>query len=369
MMISNDIQGLKDNAENGIRLGRAGYVLTSSRMLTELGERKEAEAILRKALKMGSWNEPSRINMLTSLCKLIITDGTKESFEEVLDLIRGSSLNDPLLSVMEANALGKLNRKAEAIALLKKKIESDPAIQYNSGFASKLSTLYLEEGRNQEAVDFLSPLVEGGPLKDKLELKQILADAYIKTKKEEKASELLEGQQDQRSRELRERAKEPYTGIGSLSAKKPRIFIIHGHERDSLTKLINVLYDVGAQPVTFDDLPKPGSPTIIELLERHIPSFDSIIALLTPDDEGRERGSSDALVLRARENVLIEAGYALISKRQKSLLIALGNISIPTDFKGIHNIQATAWSSDVGLKVARRLVEMRINVDPTKAIK
>jgi predicted nucleotide-binding protein len=366
-VIDDRIRKLKENAENGIRLGKAGFVLTSSKELEELGQRKEAEDILRRALQEGSWNEPSKINMLTSLCKIIIANGTKEDFEEAIELIKAYSLDDPRFSVIEANALGKLDRKPEAISLLEKRIDSDPAAKYNSGLASKLSTLYLEIGNNQEAVDFLVPIVEDGPLKDRLEMKQILADAYIKTKNEEKAISLLSGQKDPRSRKLIERANLTLARDAS-SSDKARIFIIHGHiDDDTLLKIKYLLTKIGAEPVTFDDLEKPGALTIIELLEKNIPLFDSIIALLTPDDEGRKRGT-DTWKLRAREKVLIEAGYGLISKRRRSLLIALGDVSIPSDLEGIHSIKASTWSSDVGLKVAKRLVEMKINVDPTKAI-
>ena len=147
----------------------------------------------------------------------------------------------------------------------------------------------------------------------------------------------------------------------------PRIFIIHGHDMASLSELKVVLYKIGASPVTFDDIPKQGSPTIIEILEKHIPNFDAVIALLTPDDEGRKRGD-DALEPRARQNVLVEAGYGLISQRQKSLIIALGDVSNPTDFNGIHMIPAPKWSPEIGMKVARRLQDMGLRVDPSKAI-
>lgn len=367
-MINNEIQKWITNAENGISQGRAGYVLTSKRELTKLGKSDVAEAILRKALQEGSWNDPSEINMLTSLCKIIMSKGSKEDFEEVLELIKASTLKDLGLVVMEATALGKLDRRLEAISILEKTMEVEPEVKYHPGFASKLSTLYLEIGKDQKAVDFLAPVVERGPLGDRLEMKQILADAYLKTKKEERVIPLLADQRDRRSRELIERAQEALGGSTSIPINNPLIFVIHGHEKGSLSKLINVLYDIGAKPVTFDDLPKPGAPTVIELLEKHIPSFNAIITLLTPDDEGRRRGT-DNWELRARENVLIEAGYSLISNRKRSLLIALGGVSIPSDLEGIHRIEASEWSSETGLRVARRLEEMRINVDPTRAIK
>jgi hypothetical protein len=140
-------------------------------------------------------------------------------------------------------------------------------------------------------------------------------------------------------------------GLSKSKNQKPRIFIIHGHDTASIAQLKVAIFKIGGHPMSFDDLPKEGSQTIIEILENHIPNFNAIIALLTPDDEGRKRGE-ETLELRARQNVLIEAGYGIISQREKSLLIALGDVSIPSDFDGIHRVAASNWSPEVGLNVA-----------------
>jgi predicted nucleotide-binding protein len=106
--------------------------------------------------------------------------------------------------------------------------------------------------------------------------------------------------------------------------------------------------------------------TVIELLEQYLPSADAVIALLTPDDEGRKRGARK-WELRARQNVLIEAGYAVLSRRDRSIIVALGGVTIPTDFEGIHRVQEEAWYESVGTKVARRLFDMGLRVDPSAA--
>lgn len=117
----------------------------------------------------------------------------------------------------------------------------------------------------------------------------------------------------------------------------------------------------------FEQLPKRGGATVIELLEEYIPSADAVIALLTPDDEGRKRGIEE-WELRARQNVLIEAGYAVIAQRDRSVIVALGGVSIPTDSEGIHRIQEPAWAPAVGTKVAKRLLDIGLRVDPSGAM-
>jgi predicted nucleotide-binding protein len=91
-------------------------------------------------------------------------------------------------------------------------------------------------------------------------------------------------------------------GFGSIGISYP--VLVYDDDLTSLAHLKNVLYKIGANPITFDDIPKPGSPTIIEILEDCIPKSDAVIALLTPDDEGRKLGDN-ALELRARQNVLV----------------------------------------------------------------
>jgi hypothetical protein len=126
---------------------------------------------------------------------------------------------------------------------------------------------------------------------------------------------------------------------------KPSVFIVYGHDPGSRSELENVLFRIGAQPWTFESLPKEGSITVIEILEKYVPTADAIVTLMTPDDEARKRGTDDPLEPRGRENVLIEAGFAMISRRMRSVLVALGGVHIPTDFEGIHRIQAAHWNT------------------------
>lgn len=155
-----------------------------------------------------------------------------------------------------------------------------------------------------------------------------------------------------------------------LPSDARRVFIVHGHDLDSLEKLDHLLRKIGLEPERFDSLKKEGSPTIIEVLERSMPTCAAVIALLTPDDEGRKRpaldGPSDTpepLKPRARQNVLIEAGYAIISRRNRSLIVALGGVEIPSDFDGIHRLEDRCWSKELAGKVAKRFSQMGFTVN------
>jgi predicted nucleotide-binding protein len=101
-----------------------------------------------------------------------------------------------------------------------------------------------------------------------------------------------------------------------------------------------------------------GAELIIEGLTRLLPTANKIIALFTPDDEGRLRGGDTPLCPRARQNVLIETGFAMIQRRADSVIIALGNTEIPSDLSGIRTIQATSWDATVENQLAQTLNNM-----------
>lgn len=140
-------------------------------------------------------------------------------------------------------------------------------------------------------------------------------------------------------------------------AEKPKVFVVYGHDQLSLQSVEIILHRIGCEPFIFSREAR-GAQTNIEFLERSIPTCDAVIAILTPDDEGRKKDTSDDLKPRARQNVLIEAGYALISKRSKSLLIAVGEVEIPSDFDGINRIQHAKWNRGADVELAKELASM-----------
>jgi len=143
----------------------------------------------------------------------------------------------------------------------------------------------------------------------------------------------------------------------SMESSKPRVFLIHGHDQLALTKAEALLHRIVCQPVIFSRIPDKATKTNVEILEKHLPSCDAVVVLLTPDDEGRKKGT-EVLEPRARQNVLVEAGFAIISRRATSLIVALGEVSIPSDFDGINRIQASIWNRETDINLARELGNM-----------
>src|SRR5437016_4005006 len=146
-----------------------------------------------------------------------------------------------------------------------------------------------------------------------------------------------------------------------LKYRRPRVFVIHGLDLQTLDKTELLLHRIGVEPRVLKSLSCPGS-TIIEALEDELTRADAIVCLFTPDDEGRIRGE-ESLKPRVRQNVLVESGYAVIGKRGKSIIIALGDVDIPSDFGGIRRIQGEVWDNDMARKVAHHLCDMGLPVN------
>lgn len=359
--MDDEIKKWVENAEKGIELDKPAYVLKSTSILKDLKAYDIAETILRK----GRARFPHNLMIFRELCAVVIERSPREG----LDLIakEGNEFGNELI-VQKANALGKMELKSEAIDELESAIEIEEHLRTVRMVASKLMSLYLDEGMFGKAEKFLEPLIEQGVYTD-LPMKQILADTYIRNRHPSKALEILKDCYDRRSRELKESAKK-LIGEESympLASDKPIVFVVYGHDQDALYKLELTLRRIGAEPLIFSQLPTAGSSTIIEILEENIPRADAIVVLLTADDEGRKRGSDSEFEPRARQNTLIEAGYAVISQRRKSLLVSLGSVNIPSDFDGIYRVEGSQWSDSVASNVARRLQSMGLNIDISKA--
>jgi hypothetical protein len=141
----------------------------------------------------------------------------------------------------------------------------------------------------------------------------------------------------------------------AISNSRRRVFVVHGHDMSTLARVESVIHRLGCHPVIFSRIGDKGAKTNIEILEHTLPACDAVVALLTPDDEGRSIGA-ERLRRRARQNVLVEAGYAIISKRHRSLIVTIGDVEIPSDFDGINRVHGAVWDDAMAFELARRLV-------------
>ena len=128
-----------------------------------------------------------------------------------------------------------------------------------------------------------------------------------------------------------------------------KVFIVHGHDEGARETVARFLEKIGFDPIILHEQANQGR-TIIEKVEAH-GDVGFAVVLLTGDDEGRIRGTTE-LRPRARQNVLLELGY-FIGRLGRDRVCALkrGDVELPSDFAGVvwETMDAvTGWKQALG---------------------
>jgi hypothetical protein len=93
--------------------------------------------------------------------------------------------------------------------------------------------------------------------------------------------------------------------MGPISGR--RVFLVHDHDESARETAARFLEKLSLEPVILHEQPSSGR-TIIEKVEQYSEVAFALV-LLAPDDVGAKHGSEQALVPRARQNVILELGY------------------------------------------------------------
>lgn len=111
-----------------------------------------------------------------------------------------------------------------------------------------------------------------------------------------------------------------------------RVFIVHGHDKKTLSNIEGFLRRKGLDPIILMDKPNEGM-TIIEKIENYSNVRFAII-LYTPCDMGSIKDGE--LRPRARQNVVFEHGYFVAKLGRKNVsALYTGNVELPSDLSGI----------------------------------
>jgi predicted nucleotide-binding protein len=141
--------------------------------------------------------------------------------------------------------------------------------------------------------------------------------------------------------------------------RKPRAFIVHGHDTRALHELAYFIRSSlkWPHPVILRELPSKGR-TIIEKLEEATEKIDIAFVLLTADDKAAPVNAPDEIKRRSRQNVIFELGY-LFAKLQRIggrvILLHQGEIEIPSDITGICYVDISKGIEAAGEAVRREL--------------
>lgn len=122
------------------------------------------------------------------------------------------------------------------------------------------------------------------------------------------------------------------------SAEAATIFVVHGRsDAPRLEVELLIHRATNLAPVVLAAQPNQGA-TIIEKLEAHLsPSASSFaVILMTGDDLGRLNEDGEVDRTRARQNVVLELGFAMgvLGRRRVAILHEAG-VELPSDIKGV----------------------------------
>jgi hypothetical protein len=130
---------------------------------------------------------------------------------------------------------------------------------------------------------------------------------------------------------------------------QPRAFIIQGHDSQTLGELTKFLKSVGIEVIPFFRAPSEegGIEAVLPKVLNGIKDASIVIVLFTPeeqsnfhdprtgafrahDDDGERLGG-----WQPRPNVILEAGIAVATAENKTVLVKIGPVRIPSDLAGI----------------------------------
>lgn len=145
-----------------------------------------------------------------------------------------------------------------------------------------------------------------------------------------------------------------------VEKKYDKVFIVHGHDNALKQEVARIIEKQGLEAVILSEQAN-GGKTIIEKIEENS-DVGAAICLFTGDDYGRAKDATSEN-LRARQNVVFEAGYFMGKLgRRNVILIASPDIEIPSDLQGVVYTNKDMWQTDV----LRELKAIGYNVDFNK---
>lgn len=162
----------------------------------------------------------------------------------------------------------------------------------------------------------------------------------------------------------------------SHQKKDNSIFVVHGRNEALRKSMFDFLRALGLSPREWShtlQMSRGANPWTLDVIDTAMEKVQAVVVLLTPDDEARlkiefctksEVKSEGKLRGQPRPNVIFEAGLALGSHQEKTLLVQVGDLRGFTDILGKHIPKLT---NDLAKRndLANRLRKIGCNVDTT----
>ena len=135
------------------------------------------------------------------------------------------------------------------------------------------------------------------------------------------------------------------------STIRKNVFVVHGRNKKITEAMFAFINAVELNPIEWAravQLTGKTSPFIKEILDAAFSNAQAVVVLFTPDDYGylkeEFRSTSDPLhdinpTGQARLNVIFEAGMAMASHPDRTILVECGNLRPFSDISGIHLVR------------------------------
>lgn len=144
---------------------------------------------------------------------------------------------------------------------------------------------------------------------------------------------------------------------------KKVVMVVYGHDTEANEALFTWLERIGLRPKEWSQLvggTGNASPYIGQVLERAFEDAQAVIAFFTPDE--RVTAMNGSRRRQARPNVFIEAGMALVTHPERTVLITLGHPDLPSDLAGRDHIRLNGTPGPLN-EIASRLETAGCAVD------
>ncbi|NVM53271.1 MAG: nucleotide-binding protein [Candidatus Helarchaeota archaeon] len=148
--------------------------------------------------------------------------------------------------------------------------------------------------------------------------------------------------------------------------KKPRIFIVHGHDDAMKHEVARTLEKLDLDPIILHEQPNKGRTIIEKITDYSNVSF--AIVLFSPDDVAHPVGAPEKVKKRARPNVVLELGYFLGRLGRERVIVLLKkdeNFEIPSDFLGVLYIP---FDKSWPLNLIKELKNRGLYIDANKLV-
>lgn len=150
--------------------------------------------------------------------------------------------------------------------------------------------------------------------------------------------------------------------------------VVHGRDGAAKKAMFDFLESLDLKPMSWThgiSQTKVANPTVRQIVDALFSKAVAVVVLLTPDDEARlkpefhkknEPAHETQLTGQARPNVLFEAGMAMSSHPDGTVMTQLGDVKPFTDIGGIY-ITHLNNSVETRRELATKLINAKCQVD------